>query len=376
MKKGILSMDFVAAMAVNNYTVLLKRIQCILVILFFSACSESNMNFILVPLDLMNQIETIRYSQFVDSIGYITLNTNDSCMISGIEKIFIDEDTIIIHDTNRGGIFVFTANGNFVKQINNYGNGPGEFVSITSFTIDPKSNHLYVYDMARQINKYTYQGDYIKSYKTDIYARDFLFFEPDNYLFIIPTYAKNYPSGVILTDTNNVIIKNMKDDVPKDDQFEYIGNYCNLSGEGIYYYDRNQDDFSYITKNSLVPIYQFDLKQRIPNSVRIKPDWNEKDVAEYSIMSSFCHSTNFLSITYYTFGDDTPYKWVFVDKKNREVIVSKCLINDVDDTASSFSQLYYINDKIWCRIVDSEENDCNVYLQILYLKDRIENIER
>lgn len=43
---------------------------------------------------------------------------------------------LIVLDQDRAGVLVFTKDGRLVKQINDYGNGPNEFVDITAFALD------------------------------------------------------------------------------------------------------------------------------------------------------------------------------------------------------------------------------------------------
>ena len=43
-----------------------------------------------IPIDLDKATDTIPYSAFVDAIEYRELNTKDSCILSEIEKIYID----------------------------------------------------------------------------------------------------------------------------------------------------------------------------------------------------------------------------------------------------------------------------------------------
>ncbi|MDR3140240.1 MAG: 6-bladed beta-propeller [Tannerellaceae bacterium] len=345
-------------------------LSCFFVVFF--SCSDVNTEQKIV-IDLEKDVDTIYYSSFVKSIDYLTLNTRDTCLISGVEKLFIDEDTIIIQDTGREGIFVFTKSGDIIKQINYRGNGPNEFTTISAFAIDPVLNHICIYDRGSlKIIKYTYQGDFVKSYKTEnLYARDFTVMENEDNLFILPFYDRKQTSGVWLSDTNGITKKIYINDVPADDEFEYTGNYYNRSDEGIYYYDRNWDDFSYITKDTLTKLFQFDLKQKVPREIRIKRDWRAEELEGYTMMSSFVNATNYLLIVYYIFGDRPyyKYKWVFLNKSNNDLICSKHLINDMDNTQSDFEQLYYLNDSTWCRLLNIEENNCNLYLQILRLKE-------
>ena len=187
-----------------------------------------------VKIDLDQLGDSIVYSEFAKELSYIELNTNDSCILSDIERIYMDDDTIVILDKKRAGVLVFTNDGKFVNQLNYYGEGPGEFVTVTAATIDPVLNNICVWDYATgKINKYTYNGDFVKSYKSDFFVRDFVVLQNEINLCILPYYSKSLPSGIWTSDTSNVIIKKIDTNVPKEDQVELTGTYYNQENQGI-----------------------------------------------------------------------------------------------------------------------------------------------
>lgn len=318
--------------------------------------------------DLDNMADAIQYSQFVKSLDYIELNTNDSCIISGVKNIFLDDDTLIMLDEKKAGILIFTSEGKLINQINHYGNSPEELIKIMGFTIDPILNHIYALDiMSQKINTYNYKGEFIESKKTTLYIRDFAVLKDEIFLCILPFYSENTPYGIWITDNNNNFIKIIKCDIPKDDQFEFGGSYTNRSGEGMYYYDRNWDNFSYLTKDTALVLYQINLKQRLKEDVRKREPETIK-LEDFAMMSSFSNSDKFLLISYYYYVEKDPYRWAFYNKETQKVTTSATVLNDMDYVQSSSNQIFYLNDSTWCRVLDDEENICNIQLQIMNLK--------
>lgn len=118
----------------------------LLFILLTTACSRPLSDTKGIRIDLHQEQKPIPYSAFVRSIAYLPLNTNDSCLLSGIRRIYADLPYLFIEDEKKGGIFIFTASGRFVKQINTYGEGPEEFLDITAFAIDPALRQLCIHD--------------------------------------------------------------------------------------------------------------------------------------------------------------------------------------------------------------------------------------
>lgn len=332
------------------------------------SCNQNNVSTPNISIDLEKRENSILYSQFVESLDYIELNTNDSCIVSNIENILIDGDTIFVLDKKNAGILIFTAEGKMINQINHYGNSPEEFINIRAFTIDPILNNLYILDThSQKINKYNYNGEFIESKKTSLYIRDFAVLKNNIFLCILPYYSKHSPYGIWTTDMNNNIIKTIKFDIPTEDQFEFIGLYTNLSDQGVYYYDRNWDNFSYVNKDTAIVQYQINLKQRLKEDLRKREPETIK-LQDFAMMSSFSNSNNFLLLTYYYYVEDNPYRWVLYNKHTQETMTSTKLINDIDYVQSSSNQVFYLNNDKWCRVLDDEVDNCNIQLQIMNLK--------
>ena len=223
---------------------------------YLSSCVEQKSLPLHIVIDLKENTERIRYSQFAKSVDYIELNTNDSCIISDISKIFLDEDTLIVLDQDRAGVLVFTKDGRLVKQINDYGNGPNEFVDITAFALDSVLNQICIFDWSTQrIMRYSYNGVLLSTYHMNSFVRDFAVLNDEINLCFLPFYSKELPYGVWLSDTNNVVVKRYDTKVPADYQFEFIGTNYVSSNQGILYYDRNWDNISAIPKDTLEVLY-------------------------------------------------------------------------------------------------------------------------
>lgn len=332
------------------------------------SCNYNNVSIPNITIDLDEKGDGILYSQFVESIDYIELNTKDSCIVSEINKILIDDDTIFVLDKKNAGILIFTVEGKMVNQINHYGNSPEEFINIRAFTIDPISNNIYILDTySKKINKYNYNGEFIESKKTSLYIRDFAVLKNNIFLCILPYYSKHSPYGIWTTDINNNKIKAIKFDIPIEDKFEFGGLYTNLSDQGVYYYDRNWDNFSYVNKDTAIVQYQINLKQRLKEDLRKKEPETIK-LQDFAMMSSFSNSNSFLLLTYYYYVEHNPYRWVLYNKNTQETTTSTKLINDIDYVQSSSNQVFYLNNDTWCRVLDDEVDNCNIQLQIMNLK--------
>ena len=64
---------------------------------FFSCSTRNSETEFVVDLDNIT-IDTIHYSLFVDSITYIPLETNDSCLIGSVTDMIVSDNGILILD--------------------------------------------------------------------------------------------------------------------------------------------------------------------------------------------------------------------------------------------------------------------------------------
>ena len=71
------------------------------------SCSEKIERVSKYP-DLLNEaVDTIAYSQFVDSIKYIPLETTDACLIGNITDVEISEEHIFVLDLQMQTVWIF-----------------------------------------------------------------------------------------------------------------------------------------------------------------------------------------------------------------------------------------------------------------------------
>ena len=89
----------------------------------------------------LTSTKSVPLSSFGKALEYIPLETNSNCMIEKIQHITFSEDFMFIADYTK--ILQFDRKGKFLKQIGANGRGPGEYLGITGFCIDPKNKRIY-----------------------------------------------------------------------------------------------------------------------------------------------------------------------------------------------------------------------------------------
>lgn len=341
----------------------------LLPILLFSACADSKENDSYV-IDLEKRIPSIYYSQFADSVSYVTLETKDTCIMSGIDRIYQVDDRFFVKDNQRAGILLFDRDGHFLNQLNYFGNGAHEFTRIHSFSVDRASQQVCIYDgNIGKILKYTYEGIYSGSAKISNIVRDFAVLGSNDYLFIMPSYRREMPYGVWRTDSLNRITKELLSDVPKDYEFEFLFTQYNRLSDRICYYDRNWDVLYEVDRDTAIVLSRFNLRQSFPAEVKRKSEPSFQELQGRAMMANFSVSPIYRLFTYYTFGAHS-FTWVLFTNGSPTPLISDQLVNDLDSVQTSQESVFYLNDSTWCRMLDPSENDCNITLQLLHVKKR------
>lgn len=70
-----------------------------------------------------------------DSVSIISLETKEERLIGEVTKLSHQNNLIYIADNLSKSIFVFDMSGKLQNKIHAVGNGPGEYVNISYFTV-------------------------------------------------------------------------------------------------------------------------------------------------------------------------------------------------------------------------------------------------
>ncbi|MDR0824906.1 MAG: 6-bladed beta-propeller, partial [Prevotella sp.] len=100
-----------------------------------------------IDLDKLSIEKEIAMSSFFYKATPIFPGYNDSILIGDIGRMQVFDDKIYILDISADNkLCVFDKAGRFLYQIGDKGNGPGEYINATDFTIDRKDKKVYILD--------------------------------------------------------------------------------------------------------------------------------------------------------------------------------------------------------------------------------------
>ena len=112
----------------------------------------------------------MKLSDYCESATVVPLETSADCLLSEIKKVEVDGDLIYLKDNKGESVYCFDFQGNLKKKIGHRGDGPEDFVELTSFTLDKENGLVYVYSRANdKIVVYRVNGDFVESFPSPGY---------------------------------------------------------------------------------------------------------------------------------------------------------------------------------------------------------------
>lgn len=113
--------------------------------------------------------EATDLSTYIDSFEIIPLETNENNIIGLVGQIAKFGEYIVVLDKQSQRISAFDSQGNFSHTIGNKGNGPGEYVNPSGFTITPDNRQLVVHVMQKKsLLHYSLEGIFLAEHKLPI----------------------------------------------------------------------------------------------------------------------------------------------------------------------------------------------------------------
>lgn len=105
---------------------------------------------------------------FFNVAEIVLLENSDSCMMGYVSQIESVDSLLFIKDSYER-LYLFDRKGKFITQIGKEGQGPGEYLLLSSFFIDRTDHTVTILDDTQgSILKYDFEGNFINSKKVPI----------------------------------------------------------------------------------------------------------------------------------------------------------------------------------------------------------------
>lgn len=216
---------------------------------------EGGLRVIPVP---AKQVSDIQLSDFLELADVIVLDTAREALIGSVTKILWHEDKIYISDMEQARcIFVFDAQGRFVRKIGQAGDAKGAYIRIEDFLIE--GAHLIILDgqASRLVFHDLATGDFVKYQEIGFPAFAFSFTEDFNYYL-----SAGIEDKLIVTDKNNQRLRSYFPFYEKSKAI--IPHYFSFSNQGaLHYFHKSLCDTIFsLQKGEVQGAYLFDFGDR------------------------------------------------------------------------------------------------------------------
>ena len=148
-----------------------KHLLFLLTSSFLTACqpkAEVGTEIPMVNLrELITNPSTLSLNEEIKQVEYIPLRTteDDRSLIDGVAGFAVTSKHIYVYPVKEQRIVLFNRQGDFIRTLITFGQGPGEFNDMLSdIQANEERNRLYLFGMSG-IWEYTLEGEYLQKYE-------------------------------------------------------------------------------------------------------------------------------------------------------------------------------------------------------------------
>ena len=168
----------------------MKNILFVIIFVFIISCdtpvNERNLNLKTIKLDDSIVAKESSIDELINEYFFVKLETKEESLITTIDKIQVSNDTLFIGDFSQNAILIFNIKGEFINKISRLGRGPGEYLHIADFSLDPQSGNIVLLDAGtRKLRTYKKNGEFVSQKDINIKIAGEAFFIEDkgNYIY-------------------------------------------------------------------------------------------------------------------------------------------------------------------------------------------------
>lgn len=318
---------------------------------------EDNLSF-----DLMVEaVDSLHYSSFVDSVQYIELETTEDCLIGSINDVIRTPTHLFILDRRQQTIWIFDAKGHYLNKIAKQGEGPEEYVNLCQF--EYVDNRIVALDLwTRSLLYYDLQGNYQGKKELTVWADDFKLL-PDGSIIVSRLGTEQESRGVYLLDVDG----NMKQKVIERDP-DYVlsmtsdWELCSWEKSVTCMAPILHNEVYHIDNTGAKVVYPFTF---YPLPKHAYPEDVSKAKLEDFIRTEYIEGEKWIYATFWSATQDV--RCFLYDKAGQRHWIGKFLSNDLDGkeiegkTSSTLDNTFVFYG-------ENADPDKNPILHVLYLK--------
>jgi hypothetical protein len=174
----------------------------------------SNAGEVVIDMQNLEDYTTFNMSEFIDSILYVPLETTDKSIIGEITQLeYFDGKYFVLDGWQAQALFVFDSTGHYLWKISRIGGGPGEYISLSEFSIDYQSRHIHLLSLNPiKVMVFDFQNNLITEKKLSFYTHSFRYLPSDSCYLFYNSYDNNQGKltneyNLIATDNNMEMVR-------------------------------------------------------------------------------------------------------------------------------------------------------------------------
>jgi len=312
--------------------IVLLSVQCAL-----SSCKDGTNNAVDVIKVNDAQIQTLRMSEYFESIEYIALETKGECLIGNNPSLYITDEFVITIASKK--CFVFDRlTGKFIRKIGMEGRGAGEYSQIPQGIIVNEQGKTISFEQGDKLIEYSLVDGTINSPAIRIpplLANKIAYITKDSWVMSFLNFTGDIPSQMIFFDRERIIdsIPNRYFFLPKTREISVNRNeilfyrYKN----NVYHKDLYNDTIFEIADRKLRPEWVFEMEKstHLLHQLRGDPSTLYEEAENYHLVYFILETDKY--ILFHTKYQKLTHPFLF-DKEQRSVkkLEHNGFVNDID----------------------------------------------
>lgn len=346
-----------------------------LILLFLSGCirqSDKNMESDEVrDLNVKLSLSTPSYKDIFSKCDIIKLESSVQSMVSRIDKANCVNDSILLLDTPRSNVLLFSPEGLFLNQIGVKGDGPEDYYLCYDFAVQPSSGIISLLNPMGEIIDYTIKGRYIGrrklSGKPNYYALEY----KDSHKVAIWSCVEDDEAGLSLFDLDNDSI--IYEDWFNDRKIDFRRMYPLFNANNrVYFAPPLTNDVYLVGDTSMTLKYSWkfspqNITKGYLDEIRLIENSHEKNIRLINDIRSGTlkdrpvfngETDNYYYIALETgVGEDSTVKSVFYNKEDGDYVVFTKFKEEL-----SFRPVYMNEEFVLCQVPYDEVDTYNQLL--------------
>lgn len=280
------------------------------------------------------QINPIKFSNLFSAQEVIKVSNDSINVLSKPSKLLTADNHFYFCSNNI--LFVYDQEGNCILNINKKGNGPGEYITISDFSIDSDKKLLEINDgEGGKIVRYDMNGNYVGEIKYKLFSSNFVNYRNDLYMYSGRTKnaEKDYSIHILNSETGDSKKKIVE--VPAEEKYLNFIEYTNFAiwDDTLSYSSSISNTIYYIKDRELYPRLTIDFGKSALPSNAYHEFTNLSDFVNYinsnkyaARIDGYAENSSFLFFIY-TYENLRPF--VLFDKKRNKLYHFSNFENDL-----------------------------------------------